>query len=287
MSESKTHTIRASEDTIERFKALCGEFKNADEAVQALVNAYALAEAKNVLAGQETCVNDFQSHVDSLVRAYISALDLTANTENRIRGEFRERLESKDKTIMSLQDQLAEAKKTAEAATLTVQEIEQRVADQERDATDQAAALIEKAESAEKERQQAERTAQAAEAARAAMQETLDTLRGQLEVAKTEAAKSKTLEEKLIKAENNNARVASELEATKAAAELAAEKAETEREKVIYVERTKAAEQLQAAATESKSLYAKITELGETISQLKETINRLTEENRKLSSDQQ
>ena len=68
--------------------------------------------------------------------------------------------------------------------TLTVQKIEQRVADQERTATDQAAVLIEKVESTEKERQQSERTARAAEAARAAMQETLDTLRGQLEAAR-------------------------------------------------------------------------------------------------------
>ena len=77
MSESKTHTIRASEETIANFKAVCGEFQNVDEAVQALINAHELAQAKGILSGQETSVNDFQSHADSLVRAYIAALDLT------------------------------------------------------------------------------------------------------------------------------------------------------------------------------------------------------------------
>ena len=116
MSESKTHTIRASEETIASFKTLCSEFANADEAVQALIAAHEMSQAKGMLSGQETNVNDFQSHIDSLMRAYISSLDLTANTENRVHGEYRERLESKDKTIIELQDILGDSIKEINSA---------------------------------------------------------------------------------------------------------------------------------------------------------------------------
>ena len=100
----KICSIRTDEETLANFKELCKQFDNQSECLQALINLHELNNSKKVLSGQQSSIDDFQSRVDGIVRAYINALDINANAEERIRQEFSEQLDSKDKIIITLQE---------------------------------------------------------------------------------------------------------------------------------------------------------------------------------------
>lgn len=114
MAETKVTSVRADEETTAQFKSLLEQFPNGTECLKTLLNAYELEQAKGILTGQGTDISDFQAHADSLVRAYITALDLTANAENRIRSEFHELLDSKDRIIQDLQHRAEAAEQRLE-----------------------------------------------------------------------------------------------------------------------------------------------------------------------------
>lgn len=100
----KICSIRTDEETLANFKELCKQFDNQSECLQALINLHELNNSKKVLSGQQSSIDDFQSRVDGIVRAYINALDINANAEERIRQQFSEQLDSKDKIIITLQE---------------------------------------------------------------------------------------------------------------------------------------------------------------------------------------
>ena len=112
MSDDKkiVRSIRADESTYSKFKSVCEELGGQQEGLTALLNAYELQQAKGILTGQATNIDDFTSRVDGIVKAYISALELTANTEERIRNEFAVQLDSQTKTIADLQAREEKAK---------------------------------------------------------------------------------------------------------------------------------------------------------------------------------
>lgn len=105
----KICSIRTDEETLANFKELCKQFDNQSECLQALINLHELSNSKKVLSGQQSSIDDFQSRVDGIIRAYINALDMNANAEERIRQEFAEQLNSKDKIIITLQERSEQA----------------------------------------------------------------------------------------------------------------------------------------------------------------------------------
>ena len=56
-----------------------------------------------MLPGQATSIDDFKSRIDGVIRAYISALDLSASAEERVRTDYRQRMNTQVKTIEDLQ----------------------------------------------------------------------------------------------------------------------------------------------------------------------------------------
>ena len=86
--------IRIDDETREKFKQISESFGSQGECVQALVNAYEVQNAKKILKGMETNISDFQAMADSIVKAYINALELNANSESRIRLEFADKLDN-------------------------------------------------------------------------------------------------------------------------------------------------------------------------------------------------
>lgn len=261
MSDNKPISIRTDEETAARFKEITANFPNAAEAFRALITAHEMAQAKGVIPGAETAINDFQSHLDFIMRGYLAALDTIANTEERIKQEFQERLESKDKIIFSLQAKAEQYKAEAAAATQGLQEVTERTEAESKEAAKIEANLIAKAEAAEQAKKAAERATATTEAANLALSETNAALKEKLTLSEAEATKARELKEKLKEAEAKTTSLERELERTKAAAELAKEKAAVETMKAISEERTKAAEAIRAAAMESKALYAEISEL--------------------------
>ena len=261
MPDNKPISIRTDEETAARFKEITADFPNAAEAFRALISAHEMAQAKGVIPGTETAINDFQAHLDFIMRGYLAALDTIASTEARVKQEYQERLESKDKVISSLQAQTEQYKAEAAAAAQSLQEITDRAEAESKEAAKIEADLIARAEAAEQARATAERATATTEAANRALSETNAALKEKLTLSEAEAIRARELDTKLIEAEARATSLERELEQTKAAAELAKEKAAVETIKAVSEERTKAAEAIRTAATESKALYAEIAEL--------------------------
>ena len=183
MADNKVCSIRADEGTINKFKEITEQFPNGGECLKALITAHEIAQAKATVTGQETNISDFQAHIDSIVRAYIYSLDLTANTEERVREEFRQRIDSQAQTIADLQTKL----KTAEEHLKTVTaESNEKVSKAE---TDRATAQ-QTAESLEKELQQARKELTQAEKLATVTTDRADSLKAEVESLKARAEKS-------------------------------------------------------------------------------------------------
>ena len=53
--------------------------------------------------GQATSIDDFKSRIEGVIRAYISALDLSVSAEERVREDYKQRMNTQVKTIEDLQ----------------------------------------------------------------------------------------------------------------------------------------------------------------------------------------
>ena len=183
MADNKVCSIRADEGTINKFKEITEQFPNGGECLKALITAHEIAQAKATVTGQETNISDFQAHIDSIVRAYIYSLDLTANTEERVREEFRQRIDSQAQTIADLQARLKTAEEHLTAVTA---ESNERVSKAE---TDRATAQ-QTAESLEKELQQTRKELTQAEKLATVTTDRADSLKAEVESLKARAEKS-------------------------------------------------------------------------------------------------
>ena len=192
MADNKVCSIRADEGTINKFKEITEQFPNGGECLKALITAHEIAQAKATVTGQETNISDFQAHIDSIVRAYIYSLDLTANTEERVREEFRQRIDSQAQTIADLQTKL----KTAEEYLKTVTaESNEKVSKAETDRataqqTAERATAQQTAESLEKELQQTRKELTQAEKLATVTTDRADSLKAEVESLKARAEKS-------------------------------------------------------------------------------------------------
>lgn len=280
MSESKTYSIRADEETINKFKSFTEQFPNGAEALKALISTQEMSQAKGILPGQETNINDFQSHADSLVRAYINALDLVSNTENRVHREFVERLESKDKTIIELQTQLADIKQSNEQAILTAKETEQRYIEQEQNTINQINDLTLQLTQLEKEKATAELSAQTSLKAQQSQEEVILTLKNKIQDLENAEKENKSLKKQLEEERTRANKKEEELKQEQANTKLLTEHFALEKEKGILEERNKATEQIQKSMQETKKLYEEISKLKDEIYNLKSAENQKTKKSK-------
>lgn len=64
----------------------------------------------------ETNISDFQTMVDSIVKSYINALGLNANSENRIHLEFSDKLDNLNITVVELRERLRKSEEISKEA---------------------------------------------------------------------------------------------------------------------------------------------------------------------------
>ena len=64
-------SIRADESTYSKFKSVCEELGGQQEGLTALLNAYELQQAKGILTGQATNIDDFTSRTGTTVAGYV------------------------------------------------------------------------------------------------------------------------------------------------------------------------------------------------------------------------
>lgn len=114
--EMKTRSIRADEETLDKFKALSENFENQGECLSSLIKAYEVNKAKSVLSDVRTNISDYESHINAIQDIFISMLESMQNTDIRVRNEYAVRLDADAKTITDLQNRLTESEAELENA---------------------------------------------------------------------------------------------------------------------------------------------------------------------------
>ena len=157
--EKKVRSIRADDEVYAKFKEVCEQAGGQNEALSALISSYELETAKSILSGQATSIDDFKRRIDGVIRAYISALDLSVSAEERVRADYRQRMNTQVKTIEDLQTRNEQL--TADYTALSEQSEQAQTAHQT-EVTELRAMYDlaqDKVTQAEKQREQAEKIA--------------------------------------------------------------------------------------------------------------------------------
>lgn len=115
MEEIKTtasvRSFRITDETLNQFKKIQDDKGLTQEAaLKSLITTYELEQAKSTIPERETEIANFQTKADELVSAFLHSLQLNLDAESRIRSEFTVQLQSKDETIVDLQQKVAEMK---------------------------------------------------------------------------------------------------------------------------------------------------------------------------------
>jgi predicted nucleic acid-binding Zn-ribbon protein len=109
--EQKVKTLRADDDTFEKFKKLASdEFGNQGQCLSALINIYETETAKAVLVDRKLEIDSFQDYINKISNLFVTSLQLNADAEGRIREEFSRQLNSKEQSIENLQEQNSKLK---------------------------------------------------------------------------------------------------------------------------------------------------------------------------------
>ncbi len=127
--------MRVSEEVAERFRSFCKEQGvSQPQGMDSLLSMMELVQAKEALPSRQTEIEGFEMHIKAVMDAFVNSLAINAEAEERVKQQFVSALESKDKTIISLQDK-AEALQTLLAeAQATEQDSQNRAAAAEKEA---------------------------------------------------------------------------------------------------------------------------------------------------------
>ena len=204
-NEKLVRSVRADKQTFDRLAKLADEFgASQGAALEALINLWDTQQAKGALPGRRSDIEDFDSHLQAIQRAFLHSLDLSQGAEARALDACRAALDSKDQVIKDLQNRIATLEQEAAKATQSAQ-----------DAAQNMDAANEMAEAAKAALRAAETARDSAVASVADKQAVIESLNRQL----VEAA--------------DTAEYDSLLAASKAEVEIAAAKAEAERERAV------------------------------------------------------
>lgn len=144
--------MRVSEEVAERFRAFCkDQGVSQPQGMDSLLSMMELVQAKESLPNRQTEIEGFEMHIKAVMDAFVNSLAINAEAEERVKQQFISSLESKDKTIKNLQDQVEAYQAMIADAQAAQQESEDKVA-----AAEAATAV------AEKETAAAEKNAEAA-----------------------------------------------------------------------------------------------------------------------------
>lgn len=270
MKETIARTFRITEETSEKLKSICADFGNQNTALESLINAYEVQNAVDTLKDRQTDIADYNSHIQALQEAFLHSLELTENTENRIRVEFQKMLDSKDDMIISLQESLRQAKSDVqvadERATITATNAHAKVEQQETI----IAELQTRLETTNQKIQEQAEIILTSKGIINDKERIISSLQSELDGAKKAIESIPELTVKATNAEDSLALAQKEIESLKQSITLAKERTELALQKAVLTEQQKAAESAKATAEETKALYAEISKLKDEIRALSE-----------------
>ena len=254
--------IRVPEEVADRFRTFCKEQGfSQPQGMDSLLSMMDLVQAKEAMPNRQTEIEGFEMHIKAVMDAFVNSLAVNADAEERVKQQFIAALESKDKTIMNLQDQVEAYKTMLVDAQSAQQQSEDRTA-----AAEAATAA------AEKEKAAAE---QATEAARQTAEDKtaiVDMLTAKLHEAETKLAGYDDLSAAVQNGKAKVAELQEQLKDADYAHKAAAMEAEVKaaKERAAIQERTaKDREQMERThAAEIKALYEKMSAYQEQIAAL-------------------
>lgn len=272
-------TIRADEEIKARFKSLAESLGNQGTALESLLNAYEMQNAKDVLTDRRTDIEDFDTHLQAISSAFLHSLEITENTTERVRAEFQRQLESKDLTISDLQERIRQAEQAEQTAREQATAIECEMSAMSEQISMQLASLNTELDSVKK--ALATATEQVTD-----KQSLLDEYRTRLEKAEQDVARLPELENiatssqaELSTAKQEVARLTAELD--KKTADFESEKktlqdkAELDKQKAVLAEQQKSAEKAEQQTDKIQSLYTEIDKLRQEKDKFRQIIVKL------------
>ena len=164
MAEAKQTNFRINQEAADAFRKYCEDNGwNQAQGFDHLIEILELNQAKATMPNQSTDIEQFEMYQKKMLEAFLHNLSITAETEERIREEFRTALDQKDQTIRDLQEKAAaqaqkleDAKSAKDKAEADAKDIQNKAdeavkaankdADQARKTADDAQALADKNE---------------------------------------------------------------------------------------------------------------------------------------------
>lgn len=262
-------TIRADEEIKARFKSLAESLGNQGTALESLLNAYEMQNAKDVLTDRRTDIEDFDTHLQAISSAFLHSLEITQNTTERVRAEFQSRLESKDLTISDLQERIRQAEQAEQTAREQATAIECEMSALNEQTSIQLASLNTELDSVKK--ALATATEQITD-----KQSLLDEYRTRLEKAEKDVAELPELKEKVSVAEQ--AKKTAEQETERLTAELDKKTKDFDKEKKTLQEKSDIARDkavLQAKQELQEHFTTKLDKQSDKIQAQSDKINEL------------
>ena len=127
-------SVRMTPEVNEKFKALSGEFgfANQNQAMENLIAAFELQQARNLIPTRAKEIEEFADHVKRLNDIYLNALELNVNTEDFIRMEYSQRIETQQDVIQSQQEQITISKSTISDLTTQLKESQKTITESEK-----------------------------------------------------------------------------------------------------------------------------------------------------------
>lgn len=274
-------TFRMTENFSQKIDAICAELgiKQA-AALDSLITAYEMQQSKAILPDRQTEIEDYDTHIQALQSAFLHALEITENTEQRVRAEFQRQLESKDSTIIRLQESIKELEARAqtadERATAAEADAQARISESEKsieDTQDQLSTATEKIIELVEKCETDKRTISDKERIITSLQKELDIAKEAAESVPELTARATAAEQAQKTAEQENNLLKAELEKQKADFEntlyMAQAQAQLEKQQAILAEQQNAAQLATGHANELKKLYEEIKQLNQELSQAK------------------
>lgn len=128
--------MRVSEEVAERFRAFCKEQGvSQPQGMDSLLSMMELVQAKETLPTRQTEIEGFKMHIKAVMDAFLYSLSVNSEAEERVKQQFVGALESKDKTIISLQEKTEALQTMIAEAQAAEQESQNRAAAAEKEAT--------------------------------------------------------------------------------------------------------------------------------------------------------
>lgn len=121
----KGRTIRTSDESYEKFRQIAQEnFENQGQCFSTLIHLYELEQGKTILGERKMEIENFQMHINTLLKMFIQSLQMNEDAEERVKAGIQTTLDTKDRQIIYLQkerNQLAEKLEEKEESYQTIQ----------------------------------------------------------------------------------------------------------------------------------------------------------------------